>query len=141
MAVGDILDVTAAVGINNTTLQLRNTLASEITKHVEVQQTLVTDLAQLTDGATVVIFNPANLKALSQTMTGNYMSGVDITLTDSVLAGYGATEMFTVSVNDTSDFTAGSSNPFCNCSRMMMASPSPMGSSATAPHTPPSKPL
>ena len=31
-AVGDLVDVTAAVGINNTDLQLRNTLTSEITK-------------------------------------------------------------------------------------------------------------
>nr|MBQ6242204.1 hypothetical protein [Lachnospiraceae bacterium] len=98
--VGDTVDITAAVGINNSTLQLRNTLATEITVKADVQQALVTDLAQLTDGATVVIFNPAKMKALSQTMTGNYMAGVDITITDGLLAGYGATEMFTVIVND-----------------------------------------
>ena len=103
--VGDTVDITAAVGINNSTLQLRNTLASEITVKADVQQALVTDLAQLTDGATVVIFNPANLKALSQTMTGNYMAGVDITITDGLLAGYGATEMFTVIVNDDSTYS------------------------------------
>ena len=103
--VGDTVDITAAVGINNSTLQLRNTLASEITVKADVQQALVTDLAQLTDGATVVIFNPAKMKALSQTMTGNYMAGVDITITDGLLAGYGATEMFTVIVNDDGSYS------------------------------------
>ena len=34
MAVGDKIDVVAAVGVYNTTLQLRNSLASEITKVV-----------------------------------------------------------------------------------------------------------
>ena len=38
--VGDKVDVYAAVGINNTTLQLRNTLASEIEPFVEVEEGL-----------------------------------------------------------------------------------------------------
>ena len=61
---------------------------------------VVTDLAQLTDGAKVVIFNKANLMALSSTYAGNYNAGVAVTLPDEgKLSGYGATEIWTVGVN------------------------------------------
>ncbi|MCI7741125.1 MAG: CehA/McbA family metallohydrolase [Clostridiales bacterium] len=104
-AVGDKIDVKAAVGVNNTTLQLRNTLATEIKPHVEQENHIVTDLSELTDGAKVVIFNPANMKALSQTYDGYYNTGVDVTNTDGKLAGYGATEIWTVGVNADGSYT------------------------------------
>ncbi len=104
-AVGDKIDVKAAVGINNTTLQLRNTLATEIKPHVEQENHIVTDLSELTDGAKAVIFNPANMQALSQNYGGYYNSGVPVTAADGKLAGYGATEIWTVGVNADGSFT------------------------------------
>ena len=105
-AVGDKLDICAAVGVNkNAVLQLRNTLATEIKPHVEQENHIVTDLSELTDGAKVVIFNPANMKALSQTYDGYYNTGVDVTNTDGKLAGYGATEIWTVGVNADGSYT------------------------------------
>ena len=103
-AVGDKIDVTVAVGIFNT-LQLRNTLPSEIKPHVEQENHIVTDLSELTDGAKVVIFNPANMQALSQNYGGYYNSGVPVTAADGKLAGYGATEIWTVGVNADGSYT------------------------------------
>ena len=104
-AVGDKIDVKAAVGIFKGTLQLRNTLATEITPYVERENHIVTDLSELTDGAKVVIFNPANMQALSQNYTGFYNLGVPVTNTDGKLAGYGATEIWTVGVNSDGSYT------------------------------------
>ena len=103
-AAGDVIDVTVAVGIYNT-LQLRNTLATEIKPHVEQENHIVTDLSELTDGAKVVIFNPANMQALSQNYTGYYNLGVPVTAADGKLAGYGATEIWTVGVNADGSYT------------------------------------
>ena len=61
---------------------------------------VVTDLAELTTGSKVVIFNPANNKALSSNYTGYYNSGVDVVLNNGKLSGYGATEVWTVTKND-----------------------------------------
>ena len=104
-AVGDFIDVKAAVSIYKTTLQLRNTLASEVTPHVEQENHIVTDLSELTDGAKVVIFNPANMQALSQNYGGYYNSGVPVTAADGKLAGYGTTEIWTVGVNSDGSYT------------------------------------
>ncbi|MCI6487890.1 MAG: CehA/McbA family metallohydrolase [Clostridiales bacterium] len=104
-AVGDFIDVKAAVSIYKTTLQLRNTLASEVTPHVEQENHIVTDLSELTVGAKVVIFNPANMQALSQNYGGYYNSGVPVTAADGKLAGYGATEIWTVGVNSDGSYT------------------------------------
>ena len=104
-AAGDVIDVKAAVGNFKGTLQLRNTLASEVTPHVEQENHIVTDLSELTDGAKVVIFNPANMQALSQNYTGYYNLGVPVTAADGKLAGYGATEIWTVGVNADGSYT------------------------------------
>ena len=71
---------------------------------------LVTDLAQLKDGDTIVIVNPANNKALSQTMTGNYSAGVDVKMEDGKLTGYGQTEIFTVTKNDDGSYSFASAD-------------------------------
>ncbi len=66
----------------------------------EAKTGIVTDLADLTDGATVVIFNKAHMKALSQTYNGYYNAGVDVTLSEEgALSGFTATEVWTVGVN------------------------------------------
>ena len=100
-AVGNKVDVTAAVGINNTTLQLRNTKASEITKARE--NGIVTTLS---DGDTVVIFNPANGKALSTDYAGTYYNqGTDVTLANGKLTGYTKADIWTVGVNADGTYT------------------------------------
>lgn len=57
------------------------------------------------DGDHVVIYNPANMKALSQNYTGYYNMGVDVTLTGGVLSGFGETEVWTVGVNEDGSYT------------------------------------
>lgn len=58
--------------------------------------------APIADGDTVVIYNPAYNKALSseRASAGNfYNKGVNVTLIDSTLSGYGDTEIWTVTDN------------------------------------------
>ena len=98
--VGDKVDVTAAVSIYGTTLQLRNTVAGEITK--ARQSGIVTSLS---DGDAVVIFNPANSKALSTEYTGYYNKGTDVTLADGKLSGYTKADIWTVGVNADGTYT------------------------------------
>ena len=57
---------------------------------------LVTDLSTLKNGDTVVIFNPANKKALSSVYSGHYNSGVDVTLADGKLTGFTDAEVWTL---------------------------------------------
>ena len=66
---------------------------------------LVTDLAELTEGAQVVIFNPDNGKALSSVYSGYYNTGVDVALTEDVLCGYSGAEIWTVGVNEDGTYT------------------------------------
>ena len=77
----------------------------EVEEEPEVKSGIVTDLAQLTDGAKVVILNPANNKALSQTYSGYYNAGVDVALTDGVLTGYGESEIWTIGKNEDGSYT------------------------------------
>lgn len=74
--VGDRLNVTAAVGVyNNTTLQLRTTLESEIEVLGAAPE------GPINSGDKVVIYNPANSKALSvNAVRTYYRAGVDMTL-------------------------------------------------------------
>ena len=67
---------------------------------------------ELKTGDQVVIFAPAYNKALSATKTGNYNVGVDITVADGTVTGYGETEIWTVTVNDdgTYSFANGGQN-------------------------------
>lgn len=57
------------------------------------------------DGDRVVIYNPANMKALSQNYTSFYNVGVDVTMTEGVLSGYAASEVWTVGVNADGTYT------------------------------------
>ena len=54
----------------------------------------------LENGMQVVIFNPAYNMALSSTAAGYYSAGVEVTMTEGVLSGYGDTETWTVVAND-----------------------------------------
>ena len=65
VAVGDVITITGAVGVYNTTLQLRNTNASEI----DLDGTPAGPIAH---GDQVVIYNPGSGKALSAEAAGTY---------------------------------------------------------------------
>ncbi len=61
---------------------------------------VIASLDELTDGAQVVIYNPANMMALSSVYSGNYNAGVALTENNGKLSGFEKTELWTVSVND-----------------------------------------
>ena len=61
--------------------------------------------ALLKDGDKVVIYNPANLKALSTDYSGHYNKGTDVKLTDGKLTGYTKADIWTVGVNSDGSYT------------------------------------
>lgn len=65
----------------------------------------VTPTGPVKAGDKVVIYNPANLKALSTEYRGFYNQGTDVTITDGVLSGYIDADVWTVGVNDDGTFT------------------------------------
>ena len=62
-------------------------------------------VTSLSDGDTVVIFNPANKKALSSEYSGYYNKGTDVTLADGKLTGYTKADIWTVGVNADGTYT------------------------------------
>lgn len=99
--VGDRLNVTAAVGVyNNTTLQLRTTLESEIEVLGAAPE------GPINTGDKVVIYNPANKKALSTTYDGYYNNGTDVTInSDGTLSGVTTNDVWTVGVDAEGNYT------------------------------------
>ena len=59
----------------------------------------------LTDGARVVIYNPANGKSLSTTYNGYYNMGTDVTMSEGTLSGFTADDVWTVGVNADGTYT------------------------------------
>ncbi len=106
LAVDDVIDFTGAVGINNSTLQLRNTLAEEISRKTETKTGLVTDLADLTDGSYVVIYNPGHSLAISsETYQDWYLLGAAATIEDGQTIEPAANLVWKVSVNADGSYT------------------------------------
>ena len=70
----------------------------------------IVSAADLRNGDTVVIFNPANGKALSTTYNGFYNNGTDVTLADGKLSGYTATDIWTVGINEDDTYTFATSD-------------------------------
>ncbi len=62
-------------------------------------------VTELHEGDTIVIFNPANSKALSTTYSGYYNAGTAVTLTDGKLSGYTEADIWTVGINDDGTYT------------------------------------
>ena len=62
-------------------------------------------MTSLSDGDTVVVFNPANGKALSTEYSGFYNKGTDVTLADGKLSGYTKADIWTVGVNADGTYT------------------------------------
>ena len=56
-------------------------------------------------GDQVVIYNPANLKALSSEYSGFYNKGTDVTLANGKLSGYTKADIWTVGVNADGSYT------------------------------------
>ena len=98
--VGDKLNVTAAVGVFKTTLQLRTTLESEIEVLGAGPE------GPIKAGDEVVIYNPANKKALSTTYDGYYNNGTDVTInSDGTLSGVTTNDVWTVGVDSDGNYT------------------------------------
>ena len=98
--VGDRLNVTAAVGVYNSTLQLRTTLESEIEVLGDAPE------GPIKAGDKVVIYNPANKKALSTTYDGYYNNGTDVTInSDGTLSGVTTNDVWTVGVDAEGNYT------------------------------------
>ena len=57
------------------------------------------------DGEQIVIYNPANMKALSTEYSGFYNKGTDVTLTNGTLTGYTEADVWTVGVNADGSYT------------------------------------
>lgn len=57
------------------------------------------------DGEQIVIYNPANMKALSTEYTGFYNKGTDVTLTNGTLTGYTEADVWTVGINADGSYT------------------------------------
>ena len=66
---------------------------------------IVTDLTTLQNGDKVVVFNPANKKALSTVYNGFYNTGVDVELTGGKLTGYTNAELWTVNRTESGTYT------------------------------------
>ena len=66
---------------------------------------IVTDLSTLQNGDKVVVFNPANKKALSSVYNGFYNTGVDVELTGGKLTGYTDAELWTVNRTESGAYT------------------------------------
>ena len=62
-------------------------------------------VTSLSDGDTVVVFNPANGKALSTEYSGFYNKGTNVTLADGKLSGYTKADIWTVGVNADGTYT------------------------------------
>ena len=62
-------------------------------------------VTSLSAGDTIVVFNPANMKALSTEYSGFYNKGTDVTLADGKLSGYTKADIWTVGVNEDGTYT------------------------------------
>ena len=70
------------------------------------QSGIVTDPTTLQNGDTIVIFNPANNKALSSDYAGTfYNQGTAVTLADGKLEGFTAADKWTLGINDDGTYT------------------------------------
>ena len=69
-----------------------------------------TPSALFKDGEQVVIYNPANMKALSTEYSGFYNKGTDVTLTNGTLTGYTDADIWTVGVNKDGTYTFSTSD-------------------------------
>ena len=77
---------------------------------VKAEEPTPTPSALFKDGEQIVIYNPANMKALSTEYTGFYNKGTDVTLTNGTLTGYTDADIWTVGVNADGTYTFSTSD-------------------------------
>ena len=105
LAVDDEIDFKGSVGIYKTTLQLRNTLNSEIKVKGDFEG-LVTDLSELEDGSYVVIYNEANQFAMtSETYRDWYLLTGEAAIVEGKVQEPKANEIWKVTVNEDGTYT------------------------------------
>ena len=79
-------------------------------KDVKIYKVVKEDENPLSNGSKVVIYNPANMMALSTTYNGYYNNGTAVTLNNGVLSGYTDADVWTVGVNDDGTYTFSTSD-------------------------------
>ena len=81
-------------------LLLFNCVITPATVKGEDSQTVsaITSLSELGNGDKIAIVNKANQKALSQTYSGYYNTGVDVAITDNTIPYPAATEIWTLGI-------------------------------------------
>ena len=96
-------DVTFTVKATKDGMTASNTATFAYT--VKAEEPTPTPGALFKDGEQIVIYNPANMKALSTEYTGFYNKGTDVTLTNGTLTGYTEADVWTVGVNADGTYT------------------------------------
>ena len=113
-AVGDVIDVNAAVGINNTTLQLRNTKAEEIKKHgdedpyadIDAKYSVYLKTAELKAGDKVVIYNAGSGNGVKGILKSSYyLEGEALTPAEDIIASDVDEVEWTVGINEDGTYT------------------------------------
>ncbi len=112
---GDTVTVTGKLTAYNGSAQFDSTATATLTKSSDGEEPETTQQPEqggtstdvaLTNGMKVVIYNPANKKALStQIVASYYLKGVDLTISGNTVSGYGDTEIWTVVVNSDGSYS------------------------------------
>lgn len=106
---GDVLDFTGAVGIYNTTLQLRNTLAGEIVKKGSSGPDPAGDkfglVSKIETGDEVILYNAANKMGVGNTVASNKITGIGLTENEGVITTDNEAAVWTVTVNADNTYT------------------------------------
>ncbi len=109
VAVGDTVDVTAAVGINNSTLQLRNTDAPEIAKSGSDPVDPAGDsfglVSRIETGDEVILYNAAGKMGVGNTVASNKITGIGLTEKDGVITTDNEAAVWTAAVNTDGTYT------------------------------------
>ena len=91
--------------MNYTSNTNKSMLLPSIYKVAPARTNGIIALGDIKNGDTVVIFNPANGKALSTEYSSFYNKGTDVSLADGKLTGWTKTDLWTVGVNEDGTYT------------------------------------
>ena len=89
----------------DTTFTVKATKSGMTDSAEAVFEYTIKEAFSLKEGDKVVIYNPANLKALSQNYTGFYNLGTDVTVEAGKLSGYTASDIWTVGIDADGNYT------------------------------------
>ncbi|MBR3952102.1 MAG: CehA/McbA family metallohydrolase [Oscillospiraceae bacterium] len=102
-AVGDVINVKAAVGVYNTTLQLRNTYATEIEKAPVIPSYGL--VSNVEEGDTVVMYNAASGTVVSSAASGYKLAGVSVTPEENKIVSEDETIAWVVGKDEAGNWT------------------------------------